>query len=36
MGSHTLPMDVQIDSRQLVMRMSFAFNECVQSCGTSA
>ena len=31
MGSHTLPMDVWIDSRQLVRRMSFAFNECVQN-----
>jgi len=30
-GSHTLPMDVWIDSRQLVRRMSFAFNECVQN-----
>jgi hypothetical protein len=30
-GSHTLPMDVWIDSRQLVRRRSFAFNECVQN-----
>ena len=30
-GSHTLPMDVWIDSRQLVRRMSFGFTECVQN-----
>jgi hypothetical protein len=30
-GSHTMPMDVWIDSHNLLRRMSFAFGECVQS-----
>lgn len=30
-GSHTLPMDVWIDSHRLVRRLSFAMNECIQN-----
>lgn len=30
-GSHTMPMDVWIDSHRLLRRMSFSFGECVQS-----
>lgn len=30
-GSHTMPMDVWIDSQRLLRRMSFSFGECVQS-----
>jgi hypothetical protein len=30
-GSHTMPMDAWIDSRNLLRRMSFSFGECVQS-----
>ena len=30
-GSHTMPMDVWIDSHSLLRRMSFSFGECVQS-----
>jgi hypothetical protein len=31
MGSHTLPMDVWIDSQQHVRRLSFSFTECIQN-----
>jgi hypothetical protein len=30
-GSHTMPMDAWIDSRNLLRRMSLSFGECVQS-----
>jgi hypothetical protein len=30
-GSHTMPVDVWIDSHSMLRRMSFAFGECVQS-----
>lgn len=30
-GTHTMPMDVWIDSHKLLRRMSFSFGECVQS-----
>ena len=31
LGTHSMPMDVWIDSHKLVRRMSFAFAECVQN-----
>ena len=31
MGSHTMPLDVWIDSHSLLRRMSFSFGECVES-----
>ena len=31
MGGHTMPMDVWIDSHQLVRRVSFGFTECIQN-----
>jgi hypothetical protein len=31
LGTHSMPMDVWIDSHSLVRRMSFAFAECVQN-----
>src|SRR6185437_12423932 len=30
-GTHTMPMDVWIDSNKLLRRMSFSMGECVQS-----
>lgn len=30
-GTHTIPMEVWIDSQKLLRRMSFSFGECVQS-----
>ncbi len=30
-GTHTMPMDAWVDSRNLLRRMSFSFGECVQS-----
>jgi hypothetical protein len=30
-GSHTMPMDVWIDSHSMLRRISFSFGECVQS-----